>query len=37
MRHGQRDEVMVPLSLGELDDVLEAETAGVIVRGGPAG
>ncbi len=34
VRHGKPDEVMVPLALGELDDVLEAETAGVIVRGG---
>jgi diguanylate cyclase (GGDEF)-like protein len=36
VRHGQPDEVMVPLGLGELDDVLEAETAGVIVRAGSA-
>ena len=36
VRQGFPDEVMVPLGLGELDDVLEAETAGVIVRaGGP--
>ena len=34
VRHGKPDEVMVALGLGELDDVLEAETAGVIVRGG---
>ncbi len=34
VRQGQLDEVMVPMSLGELDDVLEAETAGVIVRAG---
>jgi diguanylate cyclase (GGDEF)-like protein len=34
VRHGQPDEVMIPLGLGELDDVLEAETAGVIVRVG---
>jgi diguanylate cyclase (GGDEF)-like protein len=37
VRHGQRDEVMVALGLGELDDVLEAETAGVIVHAGAAG
>jgi diguanylate cyclase (GGDEF)-like protein len=37
VRHGQPDEVMMPLSLGELDDVLEAETAGVIVHAGEAG
>jgi diguanylate cyclase (GGDEF)-like protein len=36
VRHGQPDEVMVALGLGELDDVLEAETAGVIVRAGNA-
>ncbi len=36
VRHGRPDEVMVPLGLGELDDVLEAETAGVIVRAGTA-
>ncbi len=34
VRYGHADEVMVPIALGELDDVLEAETAGVIVRGG---
>jgi diguanylate cyclase (GGDEF)-like protein len=34
VRRGRPDEVMVPLALGELDDVLEAETAGVIVRAG---
>jgi len=34
VRHGGPDEVMLPLALGELDDVLEAETAGVIVRDG---
>jgi diguanylate cyclase (GGDEF)-like protein len=34
VRHGKPDEVMLPLALGDLDDVLEAETAGVIVRGG---
>jgi diguanylate cyclase (GGDEF)-like protein len=34
VRNGCPDEVMVPLGLGELDDVLEAETAGVIVRAG---
>ena len=34
VRHGHPDEVMVALGLGELDDVLEAETAGVIVRAG---
>jgi diguanylate cyclase (GGDEF)-like protein len=34
VRHGRPDEVMVALGLGELDDVLEAETAGVIVRAG---
>jgi diguanylate cyclase (GGDEF)-like protein len=34
VRHGHPDEVMIPLGLGELDDVLEAETAGVIVRAG---
>jgi diguanylate cyclase (GGDEF)-like protein len=34
VRHGRLDEVMVPLALGDLDDVLEAETAGVIVRVG---
>ena len=37
VRHGRPDEVMVPLGLGELDDVLEAETAGVIVHAGTAG
>jgi diguanylate cyclase (GGDEF)-like protein len=37
VRHGQEDEVMLPLGLGELDDVLEAETAGVIVHTGSAG
>lgn len=37
VRHGRPDEVMVTLDLGELDDVLEAETAGVIVRTGAAG
>jgi diguanylate cyclase (GGDEF)-like protein len=37
VRHGQPDEVMVALGLGELDDVLEAETAGVIVRSGQDG
>jgi len=37
VRHGHPDEVMIPLSLGELDDVLEAETAGVIVRAGEPG
>jgi diguanylate cyclase (GGDEF)-like protein len=37
VRHGQPDEVMVALGLGELDDVLEAETAGVIVRAGADG
>ena len=36
VRHGKRDEVMVALGLGELDDVLEAETAGVIVHAGAA-
>jgi len=36
VRNGFPDEVMVPLGLGELDDVLEAETAGVIVRAGRA-
>jgi diguanylate cyclase (GGDEF)-like protein len=36
VRHGRPDEVMIPLGLGELDDVLEAETAGVIVRAGAA-
>jgi diguanylate cyclase (GGDEF)-like protein len=36
VRDGHPDEVMVPLGLGELDDVLEAETAGVIVRAGAA-
>jgi diguanylate cyclase (GGDEF)-like protein len=36
VRHGHPDEVMEPLALGELDDVLEAETAGVIVRAGSA-
>ena len=36
VRHSRPDEVMVPLALGELDDVLEAETAGVIVRAGAA-
>jgi diguanylate cyclase (GGDEF)-like protein len=36
VRHGRPDEVMVPLALAELDDVLEAETAGVIVRAGSA-
>src|ERR1039457_4200877 len=36
VRHGRPDEVMIPLGLGELDDVLEAETAGVIVRAGNA-
>jgi diguanylate cyclase (GGDEF)-like protein len=36
VRHGQPDQVMVSLGLGELDDVLEAETAGVIVRAGIA-
>ncbi|HEY8674164.1 MAG TPA: EAL domain-containing protein [Candidatus Dormibacteraeota bacterium] len=34
VRHGRPDEVMVPLALADLDDVLEAETAGVIVRDG---
>jgi diguanylate cyclase (GGDEF)-like protein len=34
VRHGKPDEVMVPLALADLDDVLEAETAGVIVRDG---
>jgi diguanylate cyclase (GGDEF)-like protein len=34
VRYGHPDEVMQPLALGELDDVLEAETAGVIVRVG---
>ena len=34
VRYGHADEVMVPIALGELDDVLEAETAGVIVRSG---
>jgi diguanylate cyclase (GGDEF)-like protein len=34
VRNGQPDEVMIALGLGELDDVLEAETAGVIVRAG---
>jgi diguanylate cyclase (GGDEF)-like protein len=37
VRNGQPDEVMVALGLGELDDVLEAETAGVIVRAGIEG
>jgi diguanylate cyclase (GGDEF)-like protein len=37
VRHGEPDEVMVALGLGELDDVLEAETAGVIVRAGADG
>jgi diguanylate cyclase (GGDEF)-like protein len=37
VRHGHTDEVMVPLGLGELDDVLEAETAGVILRAGAKG
>ena len=37
VRHGEADEVMVALGLGELDDVLEAETAGVIVRAGAEG
>jgi diguanylate cyclase (GGDEF)-like protein len=37
VRHGEPDEVMVALGLGELDDVLEAETAGVIVRAGRDG
>ena len=37
VRNGQPDEVMVALGLGELDDVLEAETAGVIVRAGSHG
>ncbi len=36
VRRGRPDEVMVALGLGELDDVLEAETAGVIVRAGTA-
>jgi diguanylate cyclase (GGDEF)-like protein len=36
VRHGYPDEVMMPLGLSELDDVLEAETAGVIVRIGEA-
>jgi diguanylate cyclase (GGDEF)-like protein len=37
VRYGNPDEVMVALGLGELDDVLEAETAGVIVRAGEPG
>ena len=37
VRYGKPDEVMVALGLGELDDVLEAETAGVIVRAGEPG
>jgi diguanylate cyclase (GGDEF)-like protein len=37
VRYGQPDEVMIALGLGELDDVLEAETAGVIVRAGEPG
>jgi len=36
VRYGTPDEVMVPIALGDLDDVLEAETAGVIVRRGGA-
>jgi diguanylate cyclase (GGDEF)-like protein len=37
VRDGRPDEVMVALGLGELDDVLEAETAGVIVHAGVDG
>src|ERR1022692_136519 len=37
VRHGRPDDVMVALGLGELDDVLEAETAGVIGRAGEDG
>ncbi len=38
VRHGGSDEVMAPLGLGELDDVLEADTDGVIIdrRSAPA-